>query len=270
MAYTSIRNDYTLADAFHALGVHLYDSEWTGYEIWGEKAEDPKRTLKARAPFEAKLDEKTKLLLAKHSEQKEVVGKDKIFQINTEIRELKDQLAELSYRLHEIGEVRSGEIDDHKRWERFSFTEGLLLRTFQDGKLTVKGISGLVVKPSLWAEFPEGFGYDWELSLIFWPPKECAKRMDSGRINKLEFEDWLSLQVPLAGSHKEELSPFVKCRLWIQELKKASKVKPGRRDDIMRQAIAKFPGLTERAFKHAWSVDAYESWKKSGAPKKMK
>jgi len=49
MAYTTeMRNDYILADAFHALGVRLYGSQWSGYEVQGRKYDDPRPVPRQR------------------------------------------------------------------------------------------------------------------------------------------------------------------------------------------------------------------------------
>lgn len=266
--YTSeIRNDYTLSDAFHALGLRLYGPEWTGREIIGRRVEDPGPILEARAPLEAQLAEVNQRIQAKKKEHREAVGKQAIFQAFSEIKELENEQGELFRQLNEIGEVRDSQREDHGNWERFEWAEGVLLRALADGELEVYCPMGLTVPQRLWAEFPAGFGYDLERSLIFWPPDQSAVRMEAGRIKQGQFETWLDLVPPEVAHEVEKLSPEQQARIWFKEQVQQWDGRT-KRDEFKGIAMKDFPGLTGNGFKRIWDALATPEMKGPGPRKR--
>lgn len=258
---------FHLSNAFSTLGVRLYGSEWSGYEVWGRKTKNPTSVIDARAPLEQRLEATFVERNAKDRELKKVLSRGDIQRLNNDLRNIRSEQNEIYASLNNLGEFSDSEISDHAQWERFDKTEQLLLRAFRAGELTVQCYLGVLVNSRLWSEMPEGFGYDWQLSLMFMPESETSRRVSSGLISTAEFEAWLELQVPINATDEITISPFIQCRHWLRQLVKSGE-KPGTRDQLMRQAQEMFPGLSKRAFKQAWAAEASESWKKSGAPRK--
>ena len=149
MYSSQIRNDYTLADAFNALGVRLYGPQWTGYEVWRDRVENPTPTLEARAPLEDEVEQVTTQLSTKYREQKEVEGRKEIHRVNNEIDNLRRRQSDLFHQLHEIGNVHGSVVKDHESWKRFERAEGIFLKALCNEELTVICTSGEVV-PHCW------------------------------------------------------------------------------------------------------------------------
>ncbi len=266
MYSSDIRNDYTLSDAFHALGVRLYGPQWTGYEVLRHRVEDPTPTLEARASLDTQLEKIATQLSDKSQEQTEVIGKSEISRVNSELKNLKTNQSELFHQLNMIGDVHNSVIEDNGRWQRFEYVEGILLQALCNGELNVYGPSTFTVKPQLWAEMPEGFGYDLELSLIYWPSSECARIIDTGRIKQNQFEGWLQTVIPKVPHDGAIISTEQRTRIWFREQAKHWDGKTTR-DQFKEMAMAEYPDLGERAFKRIWDAEAYDSMKKPGSRK---
>lgn len=265
--YTAdIRNDYTLADAFQTLGLRLYGPDWSGYEVLGHKVSDPGAILAARVPLEEQLDQINIRIQIAQRGKKEARRKAEIVEINGELKKLRNDMGEISFQLSEVGEVRKSEIEDHAQWARFEQTEGILLDALRSDNLTIMTLSGQNVPPFLWAELPEGFGYDIERSLIFWPSAHSSKKMDGGRIAQLQFETWLLDVIPLHAAAVEAMTPWALCRAYLQEEVRGGE-KRMTRDEYMSEACSKFDGLSVRKFLQVWSEIVPESWKSKGRRK---
>jgi len=209
--------DIDLSSAFDLLGQYLFGPKWDGYEVWGRKFVDPSDTLEARAPLEERLEETFVELRVKNDELRGALTREEIQTINNDISNLKIEQADIYSQLHEIGEVGKHDVEDRGRWDRFEATEAYLLRAFRNGELTVQCFKGSLVKPSLWQEMPDGFGFDWELSLIFLPRNESAKRVNNGRIDAQEFEIWLRDIIPFEPHDGAKLTEEQKATLWFKE-----------------------------------------------------
>jgi hypothetical protein len=263
MHSSKIRNGYVLADAFQALGKRLYGPQWTGQEIWGRKSEDPTAVLEARVPFEMQLDEINDLMITKQRERKAAIKKDEIHRINMDLQAMKNEQGEIFYKLHEIGEVRNFEVDDHQRWERFSQTEGILLQAFRNEDLGVFGLSSLFVNSRLWTDWPNDFGCDWELSLVFWPASESAKRVDAARIDEDQFDKWLDTVIPINSSEVENLTPEQLAFIWFRG-EVANYDGRTKRSHFQEMALAEFPGLSINGFGRIWADLATPAMKRPG------
>ncbi len=264
------QRDYSLSDSFTALGQRLFDQQWSGQEIEASKVQDPEVIRQRRAPFEAEMVELNLLRQAKDAERREAVSKDALGSINSDLIEIERRQQELFTCLNEVGMVRKFEVEDHARWERFERTESELLRAFREGELFVFGANSSRVEPRLWIEVPNGFGWNWALSLIFWPPDKSARPVDAGKIICAEFEDWLARQLPVVeGANVDQLPAKQRFTLHFRKLVKAGP-KPASRDKMKRAAMQEFEGLSERAFLRVWNAEAPDSWKKSGRPKKKR
>ncbi len=246
---------YSLSTVFNLLGAHLYGAEWDGYEIWGRKSVDYEPVLKARQPLEERLEETFTLILAAKSELRQALSKEDIQTINNNIANLKDEQGRIYSELHEVGEVENYSVTDRDRWERFENTESYLLRAFRNGALTVECFLGMNVKRNLWEELPKGFGYDWELSLIFMPESESAKRVCAGKIRSEEFETWLYGIVPERADVSASLPVEQQAQLWLREQVKAWDGQE-KRDSFKARAKDEFTDLGERAFKRIWDQEA--------------
>jgi len=263
---TSLKNDYTLFHAFNTLGVHLYGPGWSGYEIRRERVEDPTPILEARAPLEEQLEQAASLLSAKYNEQKEVSLKKDIHRVNDEIEKARQLIGDLHFKLNEIGEVQNHEVDDFGRWERFEQTEGALLKALGNDELRVVCVSGSVVKPSFWYEMPEGFTYNFEHSLIYWPSRHSSKKVDSGYVREDEFEEWLETIIPIVPHDGANISIEKRAQSWLKEY---VKFWDGitKRDQIKDLAMSEYPDLGGRAFKRIWDAEASVAMKSPGPRK---
>jgi|GEM_PF-3880073 len=265
MTYSSnIRIDYTLADAFQALGVRLFGSEWSGYEVLGERHDDPSEQIAARAPLEAEMERLNEQRQAKQKEQKEAFGKDAIFRANCDLKEIDNRRGEIVRKLSEIGDVRDSEIKDHERWLRFETASGTLIKAFGEGKISIYCPFGQVVPDWFWREFPEGFHYDILHSLVFWPDRHSSMRMGTARIREREFDDWLHTVLPLVDHELEKLTDEQRAEIWFREEVKNWDGKTTR-DQYRNIALDKFPELTVRGFKRIWDKLATKQMKKPGA-----
>ena len=195
----------------------MYGPEWTGYEIWGRRVENPEPILEARAPLEQRLEEVFSEKNAKEKELREPLSREEMQRVNNDLVNIREEQHKIYARLSEIGNPSQSQIEDHGRWERFDRAEQLLLRAFRVGDLTVQCFLGLTVKSELWSEIPEGFGFDWELSIIFLPERESSKRVNSGRLDREEFESWLYKLTPENSYEGAELSDEHKAQLWLRE-----------------------------------------------------
>ena len=242
MYVKSMKDDYTLFDAFNFLGMRLYGPQWSGYEVWRHRVEDPAPILEERAPLKEEVEKIATQLSAKCREQKEVVGRKEISRVNNEIDNLRRKQSETYYQLRKTGDGNKSEIEDHGRWERFEYAEGILLKALCNEDLAVICTFGSVVKPSLWAEFPEGFGYDLEHSLIFWPSNESSKMMSRGRIKQMQFEDWLETVIPVVPHEGATLSDEQRASIWLKDQVKSW---DGRttRDQFKEIALTEYPNL---------------------------
>lgn len=260
-----IRLDYSLSEAFHALGCHLFQEQWSGYEIEGRREENPEPVLRAREPLENKAEELCRQINQKKRELKTAVGRKAIQQINAEITHLENQRGQVYAELNSVGEVHKSVIEDHGRWERFEQVEGILLQAFMQEELKVFCLRGMIVQKDLWAELPDDFGYDFDRSLIYWPARNCARRMDVGFIKQEEFEAWLENQIPLGDCSEIEVSDFVLCKKYLKEqiIKGKNKTKA----EYYEEACVEIPGLSLRAFNQAWSEMVPDSWKSKGRPR---
>ncbi|MFC1672651.1 hypothetical protein ACFL12_00725 [Pseudomonadota bacterium] len=267
MYVKSMKDDYTLFDAFNFLGIHLYGPVWTGYEVRREREEDPTPTLDARAPLEEKAEHLASQLSDKYNEQKIVEGRKEIRRVNNEIDNIRREMNENYQQLNNEGDVQSYQVTDYEAWVRFEKAEGKLLKALCNDELRVVCLSGLVVKADLWAEMPKGFGYDLEHSLVFLPSRESSKQMDSGIIRKQQFEDWLANVIPENDEALAEVSPLVHCRSYLKG-EVATGVKQMSRDEYMDDARKKIDGLSERQFRQAWTEIVPDTWKARGRRKK--
>jgi hypothetical protein len=261
-----VANDYHLVDAFHWTGLRLYGAEWTGNEYQGRKAEDRAEIAEQRKEIQLRLDDVSMQLHAKRQEQREVGKRSEIQSVNFEISELENEQGVIFKELNEVGDVRDSDIRDRQSWERFEVTEGKILRTLGNGDLKVYGASTFIVKPALWLDQPVDFGWNFELSLIFWPERECRKRVDSGRISKGAFDLWLDTLMPEVAQEIEKLSPEKRAYIWFKdEVKKYDgSIK---RDHYLEMALEEFPGLPIRGFNRIWETLASDEMTKPG-PKK--
>lgn len=263
-----LNRDYSLADVFNALGRRYFAPDWTSQEIEARKVQDPEVIRQDRAPFESEMTELNRLLQAKNAERRKAVSKDALDRINSDLMALERRQQELFTCLNEVGMVRKFEDEDHARWERFERTEAELLRAFREGELYVFGANSSRIEPRLWIEMPDSFGWNWSLSLIFWPKDRSARPVDAAKINCVEFEDWLAGQLPVVeGANVDQLTPQQRYTLHFRKLAKAGP-KPASRDKMKRDAMREFPGLSGRAFGRVWGNEAPDSWKKSGKPRK--
>ena len=252
--------DYQLSDAFNALGRQLFVTDWTRQEIEARKVQDPGLIRQSRAPFESEMAEVNRLLQAKDAERRQAVSKDDLARINSDFMTLERRQQELFSCLNELGWVRPSEEEDRARWQRFEKTEAELMRAFREGELYVFGANTFRVDPRLWTEMPEGFGWNWSLSLIFWPSDKCARPVDAAKINCAEFEDWLARQLPLVeGASVDQLPAEQRFTLHFRKLVKSGP-KPAPRDKMKRDAMNEFPGLSGRAFQRVWDKEAPDSW----------
>jgi hypothetical protein len=212
----NIRNDYTLADAFTALGVRLYGPEWTGYEIRGVRYDDPSAAVEERASIQHQLENISSQIADKQRELKDVIGKENIFRLNDEIAVLKKLQGDQFSQVHEIGQVGTSQIEDHSNWERFEYAEGVLLRALRNNDLAVYCPFVFYVKSDFWGEFPEGFNYDLERSLIFWPPNTCSQSMSAARIEQVQFDNWLTKVLPVSDRAVQQSSSFDQCCVYLR------------------------------------------------------
>lgn len=252
-----------LSVVFNLLGIRLFGTLWSGYEIWGRRYEDPAPILAVRAPYIARLEETFSERQRTENELREVIGADKIQRLNNQISNLKDEQAQIYTKLHDYPEPNPSDIEDHARWERFETTEQYLLRAFRNGELTVVCHLGVNVTPHLWNELPEGFGYDWDLSLVLMPERETCKRVNSGYINREEFESWLYTVVPINVDAGQEMPDETKAQLWLREQLKSwnGSIK---RDHYKELAMEKFPNLSGHGFKRIWDAEKTEKMTRPG------
>ncbi len=266
MYVASMKDDYSLFDAFNFLGIRLYGPEWTGYEVWRDREEDPAPILEARIPLTNEVELVTTQISEKHREQKEVEGRKEIHRVNNEIDNLKRKQSDLFHQLNDIGDVHSSVVKDHESWKRFERAEGIFLKALCNGDLTAICTFGMLVKENLWAEFPEGFGYSLEHSLIFLPSFESSKLMNSGYIKKKQFEDWLETVIPVVPHEGAKLSDEQRALVWFKAL---VPLWDGRmkRDQFKEMALAEYPGLSGHGFKRIWDKEATPNMKRPGAKK---
>ena len=262
----NLKNEYTLCDAFQTLGVWLYGPQWTGHEISGRKEEDPAPILEKRKPLEVKVDELSKQIVAKKKEKQNVLGRSEINRVNDDLSMLSEERSDLCHKLNNIGEVHHSRITDHEQWKRFDYTVGVLLRAFANGDLTVYSPLGLQVPDRLWSDFPDGFDYNLECSLIFWPSSECARKMTSARIRQELFDDWLETIPPVVPHELNKLTPEQRAYIWFRD---QIPDWDGRttRDQFKEIMMNDFPGLSGHGFKRIWDALATDDMKRPGARK---
>jgi len=106
----SMKDDYTLFDAFNFLGIHLYGPEWTGYEVLCEREEDPAPTIEARAPLLEEVERLATQYSVKNRELKEVEGREEIRWVNNEIENLRRRQNEVHHQRHIIGDVHISKV----------------------------------------------------------------------------------------------------------------------------------------------------------------
>lgn len=266
MYVKSMKDDYTLFDAFNFLGMRLYGAEWTGYEVRREREDDPAPTLQTRAPLEAKAEQLASLYSDKLQEQKKVEGREEIRRVNNDIDNLRRAMSDNYHQLHQIEDVHDFKIKDYETWVRFEKAEGKFLKALCNDEIRVVCLFGQVVKPDLWAEMPEGFGYDLEHSLIFWPSSESSKQMASGRIRKLEFETWLETVIPIVPHDDATITTEQKAHIRLKELVQAWDGRT-KRDQFKEIIQGEFPDLGARAFKRIWDAESSPEMKRPGAKK---
>jgi len=247
-------NEYALADAFHVVGDHLYGAEWTGNEILGRRAENPQPILDARKPLEDLREELNQLISQKKRDYRQVVVKVEIHKIKHEISKLETQRDQVAAQLLDIGEVRDSEVGDYKLWERFETVEGYLLRALMGEAFSVSRPFCLDVPARLWRELPTSFDFDFERSLIFMPTNESSKKMQTGRIKKDEFHEWLDTVVPLVDSEIEKLDDEIKAAIALKKI--MEKDDNLRRDDYKKILLLEIPNLSGHAFRRVWEKNA--------------
>ena len=169
--------------------------------------------------------------------------------------------------LHELPHIDSSAPKDHANWVRFEYTEGLLLRALGNGEIAVICTDGMVVPKEYWLEHPDGFGWDWEISVVRWPIGSLARRVFAARILEAKFDDWMVQQEPKIVQAEIPMSPKLQARLRLRAMVQAGP-KPKARDLIMAELQDKIPGLSVRAFKSAWDAETTDSWSRSGRPRK--
>ena len=183
-----IRNYYALSDAFQELGIRLFGDEWTGYEIRGDKEEDPSPLIKKRKPLEKELDRINHEHIAKSDERQKAVSQNEILNLNHQIRELDKQRGDISQQIYELTDDRDPDAKRHAQWVRYDTALGHFLRALIDKKIEVFCLSGRIVPNYFWQEKPEGFNFDLESSLIYWPSSESNSKFSAGRINNIKFD----------------------------------------------------------------------------------
>lgn len=254
----------SIGDSFCQLGRHLFSRTWDGYEIWGRKSADPADKLEARAPLEERLEETFLELKSKKEELRNALTLEEIQSVNNDIANLKTEQGQIFAQLHEIGEVRRFEVEDRGRWDRFDSTESYLLRALRNGDLVVQCFMGQLVKAELWQELPVGFGFDWELSLIFLPSNESAKRVNSGRIDAEAFELWLRNIIPFESHDGANMTEEQKAVLWFKD-EIAQWDGKTTKAQFREMALSQF-GISRRCFDdRIWGNYASDGMKKPGA-----
>ncbi len=213
--------------------------------------------------MEERLEDSFVTLRVKQSELRDALSKTDIQRVNNDIANLKDEQSKLHSDLYEIGEIEKYDITDRDRWERFEATEGLLLRAFRNGDLTVQCFLGMNVNRNLWTELPKGFGYDWELSLILLPERESSKRVSAAHLATKEFESWLYSITPEYSDVATTLPVEQQAQMWLREEMKTWNGLE-KRDSFMERAVQEFPDLGKRAYKRIWDAEATKEMKAPG------
>ena len=266
MYVKSMKDDYTLYDAFNILGMRLYGPEWTGYEVWRERVEDPSPVIQALAPLQDEADQLATQISAKYNEQKEVEGRSEIQRVNFEIDNLRKRQSEVYLQIHQLDDLGSSQVKDYERWVRFENTEGKILKALCNEEFSVVCLFGMVVKSEFWTEMPEGFSYDFERSLIFWPSNSSSRQMSSGIIRKKQFEEWLETVIPIVPHEGANISIEQRAQSWLKEYVKFWDGKT-KRDQIKDLAMSEYPDLAGRAFKRIWDAEASVAMKSPGPRK---
>ena len=182
------------------LGVHLYASEWTGYEIYGEVYEDLNPIVEKKKDLCSKLEilygeinefEKLKMEIGTIAEKQ---------QNNEEIRRLRKSTSAIHAEINSFKVSSDSQIADHGVWERYKKTFAVLLNGLSIGVINVKSRSGCVMRKENWSDLPKDFGFDLENSIVFWPERQRNGRMSSALINNEEFDKWLKTIEPIVKS----------------------------------------------------------------------
>lgn len=213
----SMKDDYTLADAFHAVGIRLFGPEWSGYEVWGEAAEDLRPVYEQRKVLAEKAEAVSRHWNAALKAQKKAMTPDDLHNASNDVRNFNRERNEIWAELHKLPEVRDSQIEDHGRWERYQAALGALIHGLINELIYVYFPLGMRVPPQLWLDQPDDFGFDLERSLIIWPSRHCAQQVTSARLNKDIFDSWLSAVKPLVDHEESQLTEEEKAYLWFKE-----------------------------------------------------
>ena len=257
------RFDYTLYDAFNTLGLRLYGSQWNGYEIWAHRVEDPTKTLEAKNLLFAKIEKVGDQIQECGKERGDVIGKSAISSLNGKIQNLKNSRDELYYEYHQLDDVRDHNVSDSDQWKRFEYSEGIFLQALGKGELSIYCIQDQVVPPRMWVDFPKGFDFDIQNSLIFWPLEERSKKIGSGRIRQGQFEKWLETVLPIILEEVEKLTPEQHASIYFRDL--IPKWDGIQRKPYFKELLMdKFNGLSGNGFVRIWDSHATRQMKSPG------
>ncbi len=170
--------------------------------------------------------------------------------------------------------------------------EDALVRTFQDGQVRTRDENLCLLSPSRWARVGAGDAksqlrrhgrcsgvVDWNQS-SYWrlAPNQRTDYFESVKVCRGDLEEWIASAKgrdakadakPQEGAvETSTIGAETLCRRWLQgEVKKWQQNGGQRplRDEMLRNALKKFPGLSKRSFlNRVWREETPEEWRRSG------
>jgi hypothetical protein len=264
--YTNeIKDDYTLADAFHAVGDRLYGPKWSGLEILGRTADDPAPILEQIEALQPKLDAADQASQTAQAKLKVAVKVSERRQANAKIEAHRHDFFALQAQEQALKEqLEDSQEQDHGEGVRYEEALDTLIGALAMGEIAVYCPNQFEVPQRFWQDEPDGFRFDVPLSLIVWPADYCARRLGSARLRRDQFLKWLYAVLPIEEYEAGQLSVEQQCAIWL----KKEVINWNRRDTreyLKSVAMELFPGLSGRAFDRAWAKYASEDMKKPGA-----
>lgn len=260
-----VRKDYLLNEALDLIGQRLYGHRWTGQELFARKVDPPELVKARRAPIETAVETEQELIEGLAAEQKRTVDAARMEAIETELSGAFARRAKAYQELERIPDPSDqAYLARHKSYERRHSAERHLIEALADGDIESYVLGSMDVPSELW-HGQNGFGYDLALSAVCMPRQYSGARRGSVRIREAQFDEWLRAVLPVDATDRADILPEDRCRAFLIEAVRSGQ-KTKSRDGYKTEAMALIPGLSERAFLHAWAEIVPPDWKRRGRP----
>ncbi|WIY24490.1 hypothetical protein [Parasedimentitalea psychrophila] len=259
-----LRSKYSLLHAFDEVGRAQFPKDWQGDEAWAKPAPtDLLDVQRQRQEAEANLANVLKKILQIKTEfdvSRTMVERD-IF--SSLLSKLYQEQAGHREVIISLPNPNQGEIEDGERFARRAAAERHLNAAFCSGELMVQfGRNCLVPWNDCARE--DGLTINYILSQVTLPADKAPAGSHPAFIDRAQLDDWLGRMFELQEDGNAVLTTAELLRRWLEEQVRDLQPREKTKTAFKREAMKKYPELTNRKFDHVWANTVPESWTKAG------